>query len=61
MVLETASPKSDFDDATFERSAASFDNPIMSASLFTIIPGGSAWPKESDSTTILNGALPQAR
>jgi len=39
MVLETASPKWDFDDATFERSAASFDNPIMSASLFTIIPG----------------------
>jgi pimeloyl-ACP methyl ester carboxylesterase len=47
LIWQLASPKWAFDDATFDRSAAAFANPIMSPSSFTITAGGSVWLRAS--------------
>ena len=45
LIWQIASPKWDFDDATFDRSAAAFDNPDHVASRSTTIAGGWGWPR----------------
>ena len=47
LIWRTASPQWDFDDATFERSAAALDNRITWRSSSTTTAGGSAWPTAS--------------
>ena len=51
LIWRTASPKWEFDDATFDRSAASFDNPDTSRSRSTTIGGGSDWRRVRPPTT----------
>jgi hypothetical protein len=51
LIWQTASPKWDFDDATFERSAAALNNPDTSLSRSTTIAGASDWPTASGNTT----------
>jgi pimeloyl-ACP methyl ester carboxylesterase len=61
LIWQLASPKWNFDDATFDRTAASFQNPITSRSSSTTIAGGKDWPKASRNTTIWKNGLPRAR
>ena len=61
LIWQLASPKWAFDDATFDRSAAAFDNPDHVASSFTTTAGGSAWSKASRSMTIWKRGLPNFR
>jgi pimeloyl-ACP methyl ester carboxylesterase len=51
LIWENASPKWHFDDATFERSAASLEIPITLPSSFTTTVGGRGWPMASRNTT----------
>jgi pimeloyl-ACP methyl ester carboxylesterase len=52
LIWQLASPKWDFSDATFDRTASSFDNPDHVASLSIITAGGSAWLRARRNTTI---------
>ncbi len=52
LIWQIASPQWDFDDATFERSAAASTIRITSLLSFTITVGGSAWPKASKNMRI---------
>ena len=61
LIWQLASPKWHFDDATFGRSAAAFDNPDHVSIVTTTTAGGSAWPQGSRNTTIWKSGLPKAR
>jgi hypothetical protein len=52
LIWKLASPKWAFDDATFDRSAAAFDNPDTA--------GGLAWPTANAGMTRLSSVLPPA-
>jgi pimeloyl-ACP methyl ester carboxylesterase len=60
LIWRLASPKWDFDDATFDRSAPSFDNPT-SPSSSTTTAGGSASLTARRNTTIWKRSLPPGR
>jgi pimeloyl-ACP methyl ester carboxylesterase len=47
LIWRTASPKWALDDATFDRSAAAFDNPDHVQIVITTTAGGSTWPTAS--------------
>jgi len=51
LIWQQASPKWNFDDATFERSAASFENPDMLRLRSIIIGGDKAWLKAKRNMT----------
>jgi len=57
LIWQTASPKWNFDDATFERTAVSFDNPDHVSIVITIIVGGLDLPRANPSTTNLKRVL----
>jgi len=61
LIWQLASPKWDFDDATFERSAAAFDNPDHVGIVIHKTAGASGSPTVSRNTTISNGGLPHSR
>lgn len=61
LIWQLASPKWNFDDATFDRSAAAFDNPDHVSIVIHNYRGGSVWPKASPCMTDWNGSLPQVR
>ena len=57
LIWQIASPKWRFDDATFDRSAASFDNPDHVSISSTTIAGASVWLKASPPMTALENRL----
>jgi pimeloyl-ACP methyl ester carboxylesterase len=61
LIWQIASPKWDFDDATFDRSAAAFDNPDHVSIVIHNYRGGLAWLKASRNTTISKSGLPRVR
>jgi pimeloyl-ACP methyl ester carboxylesterase len=61
LIWQIASPKWQFDDATFARSAAAFDNGTTSPSSSTITAGGSASLKARRNTTSWRNGWPRAR
>ena len=62
LIWQLASPKWNFDDATFDRSAAVLrQSGSRRASRSTITAGGSAWPKASRNMTIWKSGLPKVR
>jgi pimeloyl-ACP methyl ester carboxylesterase len=61
LIWQAASPQWRFDDATFERSAAAFDNPDHVGMFSTTTAGGSAWSRASRDTTSWNSGSPLRR
>ena len=61
LIWQLASPKWDFDDATFERSAAAFDNPDHVAIVIITIAGVSLWRTPSRKMPISKGGWPNSR
>jgi pimeloyl-ACP methyl ester carboxylesterase len=63
LIWQLASPRWAFDDATYERSAAAFDNPDHVGIVIHNYRwrGGSDWRKASGGTTIWNGGSRKAR
>ena len=61
LIWRLASPKWDFDDATFDRSAAAFDNPDHVAIVIHNYRWRLGWPRASRSTTIWRSDSPKGR
>lgn len=62
LIWKLASPRWQFSDATFARSAAAFDNPDHVDIVSTIIDGGSDWPKAIRAwTSLKRNWLPRRR
>ena len=61
LIWQIASPKWKFDDATFDRSAASFDNPDHVSIVIHNYRWRLAWPKANRNTTIWKSGLPKVR
>jgi pimeloyl-ACP methyl ester carboxylesterase len=62
LIWRSASPAWRFDDATFERSAAAFDNPDHVAVVTTTTGGGSgSRPANQNSTSLNSGSRPSRR
>src|SRR5262245_17052297 len=59
MIWQIASPKWNFDDATFDRSAASFDKPVHV--VIVIHNYRWRWPKEKRDMPISKSGLPNSR
>jgi hypothetical protein len=61
LIWQQASPKWDFDDATFDRSAVAFDNPDHVAIVVHNCRWRLASPKANQNTTISKSVLPRLR
>jgi pimeloyl-ACP methyl ester carboxylesterase len=61
LIWQLASPKWSFDDATFDRTAASFDNPDHVSLVIHNYRWRLTWLKASRNMTILKGGLPKVR
>jgi pimeloyl-ACP methyl ester carboxylesterase len=61
LIWQLASPKWHFDDATFDRSAAAFENPDHVRIVIHNTAGGSAWRKASRSMTNWRSVWPKVR
>jgi pimeloyl-ACP methyl ester carboxylesterase len=61
LIWQIASPKWDFDDATFDRTAASFDNPNHVSIVIHNYRWRPAWPKASRNTPSWKSGLPHSR
>ena len=61
LIWQIASPKWNFDDATFDRSAASFDNPDHVAIVIHNYRWRLHWPKASRNMPTSTSGLPEAR
>ena len=61
LIWQLASPKWTFDDATFDRSAAAFDNPDHVDIVVTITDGGLAWRRASRNLTTSRSGLLKVR
>jgi hypothetical protein len=61
LIWQLASPKWHFDDTTFDRSAASFNNPDHVSIVIHNYAGGSAWLQVSRNMTIWKAGLPERR
>jgi pimeloyl-ACP methyl ester carboxylesterase len=60
LIWQTASPKWNFDDATFDRTAASFENPDYVAIVIHNYRCDSVWPTAKGNTTPLRPSSPRA-
>ena len=61
LIWRTASPKWTFDDATFDRSAAAFDNPDHVQMCSTTTAGGWAWPTARPTMPSWRSGSPKGR
>ena len=61
LIWQLASPKWGFDDATFDRTAAAFDNPDHVDIVITITAGGSGWPKAKRNMMRWSPGFPRRR
>jgi hypothetical protein len=61
LIWRIASPKWEFDDATFDRSAAAFDNPDHVPIVIQTTAGGWGWPTARPSTRSSRGGSPRPR
>jgi hypothetical protein len=59
--LKRSMPKWEFDEATFDRSAAAFENPDHVSIVIHNTAGGSAWRKASRSMTNWRSVWPKVR